>query len=95
MELHTIIKFYILLGSVEFEDGEDKADIELVLPQFPLSELEEQVTLALDEPTGAPAKLGSERSCLITVKHDKGKETNIKAENYYFSFLKIYSSLVF
>ena len=54
------------------ESGEDSGIIEIKLPQFPLSNEEETVSVVIDEPSGVPAKLGSHRSCIMTVKHDRG-----------------------
>ena len=56
-----------------FNNDEKKSVIEVPLPQFPLSNEVETVSLVLDEPTGeTPAELGNMRSALLHVKHDKG-----------------------
>ena len=56
-----------------FNNDEKKSVIEVPLPQFPLSNEVETVSLVLDEPTGeTPAELGNMRSTLLNVKHDKG-----------------------
>ena len=54
------------------DDGEDDGVIKVDLPQVPLSEVDEKVTVVIDEPHGAPAKLGRDRSCLVTIRRDKG-----------------------
>ena len=59
-------------GEETLEDDEERSTIEIQLPQLPLSNTEETVSVVLDEPYGAPGKLGSKRSCIVTIRHDKG-----------------------
>ena len=55
------------------DDGDGDGQIEINLPQLPMSEKSEVVSVVLDEPYGTPSKLGMARSCLLTVTHDRGK----------------------
>ena len=66
------MKLTTITGEAVLESGEDSGIIEIKLPQFPLSNEEETVSVVIDEPSGVPAKLGSHRSCIMTVKHDRG-----------------------
>ena len=58
---------------MKLDDGDEDGKIKIDLPQLPLSNTEEKVTVVLEEPHGSPSKLGSDRSCLVTIRHDRGE----------------------
>ena len=68
--------FYFCLsfsGEFPFNDDEDEGVIGLKLPQVPLPNEKEKFTVTLQSPTGYPAKLGEDKSCVVTVNHDLGE----------------------
>ena len=62
-------------GEVKLDDGEKGGEIVIEIPQLPLSNTEETVTVVLEQPYGVPAKLGKNNSCEMSITHDKGYYT--------------------
>ena len=62
--------------------------IKVELPQAALSNTDENVSVILEEPHGSPSKLGPDRNCFVTIRHDRGE--------YYtctlYTFIKIFKS---
>ena len=65
--------FWLLLGIVTIDDGESEAFIDLSLPQVPLADITETISVVIDQPLSSLAKLGYNRNCLVTVRHNQGK----------------------
>jgi len=59
-------------GEVTFGDGDTEKEFTVNIPQVPLSEPIEEITIALDQPTGVPAKLGESSVFSVQIKHDLG-----------------------
>ena len=78
-------------GEETLEDDEERSTIEIQLPQLPLSNTEETVSVVLDEPYGAPGKLGNKRSCIVTIRHDKG---SLKVILFYYLTQTLLKSIV-
>merc|ERR1712096_220725 len=60
-------------GEVKLDDGDKEGEIVIEIPQLPLTNTEEKVTVVLEEPYGVPAKLGKNNSCVMSISHDKGE----------------------
>ena len=69
---NLFVKINYSIGEETFKDDEDESTIVLDLPQLPLSNIEETILIVLDEPTGSPAKLGTVKSCKLTIRHNRG-----------------------
>ena len=59
-------------GEIKLDDDEKEGEIVIEIPQLPLSNTEETVTVVLEQPYGVPAKLGKNNSCKMSITHDKG-----------------------
>ena len=55
-----------------FDDDVESVEIEVPLPEPPLSNTDETVKVVLEEPYGKPAKLGDDKSCIVNIRHDIG-----------------------
>ena len=60
-------------GETKFDDGQSEEVINLKLPQFPLLNKNEVVSVVIETPSGSLAQLGQRRSCLMDIRHDKGE----------------------
>ena len=61
-------------GEVILQGGEVDGLIKVELPQAALSNTDENVSVILEEPHGSPSKLGPDRNCFVTIRHDRGKK---------------------